>query len=531
MVNKTLRLVGMAALAAVLEGCGDGSGPHGVGQELIVAIPADVETFNEYQSAGEALENAIIDLLYPTLFEEQPDFTERPPSFAPRLATEWQFSPDRRTLRVKLRQDAVWSNGFRVTADDVRFTLMAQKSEEAGSLFVEQKAAIRGLEVLDSFTFLAHYSRVYPYQLMDLNDGHIVPANAWSATPFSQWPHADFTKELVSCGPFRLASRIPQQTTILERDPHHWCPARLDRLVLRVIPDAAAQVGQLLAGQIHFIPMVPPRDAARLRQSDTVKVVSYPSRLLGFLAWNHRHPALQDRQVRRALTLAINRAALVEAVYLGHAKVAAGPVLSSMWAFDRTLSPLPFDPAEARRLLVQAGWRDSDGDGILDRDGKRFELELLYPATNPMRAQMAVLVQADLARVGVAASPRPTEFGALMARQDAGEFDAVLTAWEEATKVDLGSGWATAAEQAGSGNFFGYSNPELDRVLADVGAAPDIERTRALLARAQQLIVADQPVTFLYEAQQIVAFSSRLRETPNPALVFFDIASWHMVPP
>lgn len=498
---------------------------------MVVAIPADIETFNEYQSTGESLENAIIDLLFPTLFEEQPDFAERPPTFAPRLATAWEFSADRRTLRVALREDATWSNGFRVTAEDVRFTLQAQKSEAAGSLFVEQKAAIRGIEVLDPFTFLVHYTRVYPYQLMDLNDGHIAPAHAWSRIPFSEWPHADFTPELVSCGPFRLAARTPGQTTVLERDPRHWNPARLDRVVLRVIPDAAAQVSQLLAGQVHFIPMVPPREAARLQQSGKARVVTYPSRLLGFLAWNNRRPALSEPRVRRALTLAIDRAALVDAVYQGYAKVASGPVLSSMWAFDRTLSPPPYDPAAARRLLAEAGWSDTDGDGVLDRGGWRLELELLYPATNTLRAQMALLVQSDLARVGVAVLPRPTEFGALMARQESGDFDAVLTAWEEATKVDLASGWATPGEGAGSGNFFGYSNPELDRVLAEVAMAPDLERTRALLARAQQLITADAPVTFLYEAQRIVAFSSRLAATPNPALVFFGVASWTMAPP
>lgn len=521
----------MAALAAAVGGCGGGVGAPGGGQELIVAIPADVETFNEYQSTGEALENAVIDLLYPTLFEERPDFAERPPTFAPRLATEWQFSPDRRTLRVKLRQDAVWSNGFRVTADDVRFTLLAQKSEEAGSLFVEQKAAISGIEVLDAFTFQAHYTRVYPYQLMDLNDGHVVPANAWAGVPFADWPKADFAKDLVSCGPFRLASRNPQQTTVLERDPRHWNPARLDRLVLRVIPDAVAQVGQLLAGQVHFIPMVPPREALRLQQSGKVKVVSYPSRLLGFLAWNNRRPALRDRQVRRALTLAINRKALVDAVYLGYAKVATGPVLSSMWAFDRTLAPLPYNPSEARRLLAGAGWSDRDGDGTLERDGATFAIELLYPATNTMRAQIALLVQSDLAKVGVAVTARPVEFGALMARQDSGEFDGVLAAWEEATKVDLSSGWATASDEAGSGNFFGYSNRTLDAVLRQVAESGDLERTRTLLARAQSIIVEDQPVTFLYEAQQIVAHSPRLAATPNSALVFYGVTSWTMAPP
>jgi peptide/nickel transport system substrate-binding protein len=261
-----------------------------------------------------------------------------------------------------------------------------------------------------------------------------------------------------------------------------------------------------------------------------VQIVTYPSRLLGFLAWNHRRPALADSRVRRALTLAINRQALVEATYFGFAKVAAGPVLSSMWAFDQELAPLPFDPEQARRLLAEAGWSDADGDGVLERDGTRLDLELAYPATNTIRSQMAVLVQADLARIGVRITPRPMEFAALMSRQDRGDFDAVVTAWDESTKVDLASGWATRGPEAGTGNFFGYSNPALDEVLEQVGHAPDPERTRALLIRAQQLIVADQPVTFLYEAQQIVAHSTRLAATPNPAGVFFGVASWTLAP-
>lgn len=533
MVIKARGLEGFAGLVlagALAAGCG-GHGPSkGGGSELVVALPADVETFNDYQSSGEALEGAIIDLLFPTLFEEQPDFAERPPTFAPRLAESWQFSRDHLKLRVKLREDALWSNGFRLTAEDVRFTLKAQKSEESGSLYVEQKAAITGIEVLDGFNLLVHYSRVYPFQLMDLNDGHIAPAHSWSTTPFSAWPTTDFTTNLVSCGPYRLASRTPGQTTVLERDPRHWHAANIDRIVLRVVPDPSSQVRQLQAGRVHFIPMVSPREVARLRQVPGVQVVTYPSRLLGFLAWNHRRPALADARVRRALTLAINRQALVEAAYFGFAKVATGPVLSSMWAFDPSLAPLPFDPEQARRLLAEAGWSDGDGDGVLEREGARFELELAYPATNTIRSHMAVLAQADLARIGVRITPRPTEFAALMARQERGDFDAVVTAWEESTKVDLASGWATRGPETGTGNFFGYSNPELDEVLAQIGHAPDPERTRELLIRAQHLVVADQPVTFLYEAQQIVAHSTRLEATPNAAGVFFGLASWTLAP-
>lgn len=528
--NKTLLTV-LTATCIVLAGCGGGGGLAGgpAARELVVAIPADVETFNDYQSAGEALENAIIDLLFPTLLEEQPDFAEHPPTFAPRLAESWEFSPSHLALTVKLRQDAFWSDGFRVTADDVRFTYQAQVSEAAGSTYVEQKAAIYRVEVVDSFTVRFTFRRVYPYQLMDANDGHIIPVHTWSAIPFEKWPTTDFTPGLVSCGPFRLVTHTPQQTIVLERDPRHWSPARLDRVVFRVLPDTASQIGQLLAGQVHLIPMVPPREVARLQASPDVRVVSLPSRLLGFLAWNNRRPALADRRVREALGLAINRQALVDTVYLGHAKVANGPVLSSMWACDRELPVLPHDPARAASLLREAGWADADGDGLVEQGGKPFELELLYPATNTMRAQMAVLIQSDLARVGVRVTPRPVEFAALMARQEAGEFDGVLAAWEEATKVDLASGWATPGETQGTGNFFGYSNPELDAVLQQVAEAPDLERTRVLLARAQRLIVADHPVTFLYEGRQAVALSRRLENaTPNAAGVFFGMQGWEL---
>ncbi|HPS79599.1 MAG TPA: ABC transporter substrate-binding protein, partial [Thermoanaerobaculaceae bacterium] len=185
MSNKPL-LTALTVACIVLGGCGGGGSPVGTpaGETMVVAIPADVETFNDYQSAGEAMENAIIDLLFPTLFEEQPDFAEHPPSFAPRLAESWEFSPSHLALTVKLREGATWSDGFRVTADDVRFTFQAQTSEAAGSTYVEQKAAIARVEVVDASTVRFHFKRVYPYQLMDANDGHIVPAHAWGKVPF-----------------------------------------------------------------------------------------------------------------------------------------------------------------------------------------------------------------------------------------------------------------------------------------------------------------------------------------------------------
>jgi peptide/nickel transport system substrate-binding protein len=199
-----------------------------------------------------------------------------------------------------------------------------------------------------------------------------------------------------------------------------------------------------------------------------------------------------------------------------------------MWAFDRSLPQLPYDQAQAAALLAQAGWRDTNGDGILDRSDKVFAFDLLYPAANTLRRQMALLIQADLARLGIKVRPVQVEFTSLISRSEAGDFDAVLWVWEEATKIDLTSTWSTPSPGQGSNNFIGYSNPEVDRLIAVAREEPDYTRAKVLLDRIQEAIVADQPVTFLYEANRLVATSRRLEGADiNAAGVFFNIDDWY----
>jgi peptide/nickel transport system substrate-binding protein len=500
------------------------------GGQFIVATLADVTTFNDCQSAGETTEMDIIDLLFPALASEQPDYELHPPSFAPRLATSWEFSPDHRTLTFHLRRDARWSDGVPVTADDVRFTFKAQKDPKVDSINIEIKDFIKDVEVVDPHTVNFHFSRVYPYQLMDANDGHILPEHAWGKVPFDRWTTTNFEQILVTAGRFRLDSHNPQQTITLERDPTWWGRPRpyLDRLVFRVLPDLGAQLAQLLAGDVNLVQQVPPQEADRVQSDPELRLVEFPARLLGLIAWNNRRALFADRRVRRALSLAINRKALVDTVYRGHAKLANGPVLSSMWACDRNLPRLPYDPEEARELLAQVGWKPAGGDGVLQRKGKSFTFDLLYPAGNTIRQQMALLIQADLARVGVQVHPLQAEFTSLIARTDAGDFDATIWVWEEATKVDLTGVWSTRTATQGSNNFVGYSNPEVDRLIAAAREEPDYTKAKLLLDKAQELIVADQPVTFLYEADQLVGVSGKLHGAHiGPAGIFFNAEQWY----
>jgi peptide/nickel transport system substrate-binding protein len=501
--------------------------PHRGGR-VVVAIQGDIATFNEYQSSAGVTEGEIIDLLFPTLVTEQPDYQEHPPSFAPRLASSWELSPDGRTLTFKLRRDARWSDGAAVTAADVAFTLRAQQDAEVGSPFVELKSRISACEVVDPVTVRFHFTQAYPYQLMDANDGHIVPAHVWGSVPFPQWRTTDFSERLVTSGPFRAGRHTPNQTLTLTHDPGYWAQPRpfLDEIVFRVIPEPASQVAQLLAGDVDMVTYVPPSEAARVQRRPDLALISVPARLWGFVAWNNRRGPFSDARVRRALGLAINRQAVVDSVYRGFARLAEGPVLSTMWACNRALKPLPFEPVQARALLTEAGFVRG-ADGVLARAGHALAFDLLYPAGNALRHQAAILIQADLARIGVRVTPLPLEFTTFLARQEAGQFEALLGAWEESTKVDLAPEWSTPAPGRGSNNFIGYSNPEVDRLIA-AAATCDLAGVKPVLDRAQELIVADQPVTFLYEAMRLIAIRRNLGGADiNAASPFFNVADWY----
>ncbi|MFH1176088.1 MAG: ABC transporter substrate-binding protein, partial [Acidobacteriota bacterium] len=431
------------------------------------------------------------------------------------------------------RSDARWSDGVPITPDDVRFTFHVQKDRRLGSPGLEIKDFIEDVEVVGPNTVRFHFSQVYPYQLMDANDGHIIPAHAWGKIPLEQWKTTDFEPLMVTGGLFRLASHSRQQTLVLERDPRYWGKPRpyLDRLIFRVIPEVSSQLTQLLAGEVDLVEAVPPREAARLRGDPDLEIVEYPSRVWGFLAWNNRNPLFADRRVRRALTHGINRKAAVDTVYHGFARLAQGPILSCMWAFNRNLPNPAYDPAEAARLLAEAGWGKLNREGIRERDGRPFAFDLEYPATNTLRAELAVLIQADLARLGIRVTPRQVEFTTLMAKQETGSFDALLAAWEEATKVELTSVWSTPSPSQGTNNFVGYSNPEVDRLIAAARAEPDYTRAKIIFDRLQELIVEDQPVTFLYEASSLVGINRHIRGADINALsMFFNIEEWYRSP-
>ena len=551
MLARSARFLFAASLPIlVLAGCGSPSEKTGEtppvspdsaasatpqrGGTAVVVWSAAPTGVNDAITQGTAITTEIHRQLFLHLVEEQPDFELHPPTLSPQLAKSFEWSPDRKVLTFHLREEAVWSDGVPITADDVRFTWQAHTHPDVawGSSFMKEN--IKDVEVVDPHTVRFHFTRVYGKQILDANEGVILPKHAWEKLPFSKWRESSdwFVKNLVVSGPFKVGSWQPQQDVVLVRNDRYWRKDRpyLDRVVVRNVPDAASQMTQLFSGDIDFIPQVQPGDMDRIQADPRLELIRYWFRNFQSLVWNLREPQFADAEVRRALTLAIDRQTIVDTIFPGDtARVAVSPIVQSVWAFDRTLKPYPYDPAEARRILESKGWKDMNGDGVLDKDGKPFSFVLLSNAGNQQRNDAAVMIQDQLKKVGIKVEPRVVEFNSMISDAVEGKFDAMIFGFAMDTSLDMTAQFGTDATQ--EGNFGAYSNPEFDRLMAEALSKPDIRDAKPILDQIQQLIHRDQPTTFLWESQRMSAVNRRIHDV-KPTVLFslFNLEDWWAEP-
>jgi len=529
-IRNVLSVVVLTVLAACSPSAPQG--PESPADTVVIGITSDLGSWNPFLSE-DADDDAILNLVYPSLAVEQPDYQQHPPSFAPSLAESWEFSEDGLELVFHLRRDARWSDGTPVTSADLVFSWQVQTSDELGWAWGDITDAVADIEAVDDHTVRYRFTHRYPYQLMDVNDGPIVPAHAWSGIPLGSWEEVDWRDLVVSAGPYRPGAHTPQQEIVLERNPDFFDSGRpkIDSMVFRVVPSSGQLLTQLLSGAVDLVNGITPADATRVQETPEVDLTVFADRSYTHVCWNLKRSVFADVRVRRALALAVDRNALIEVVYDGYALPSAGPVLSSMWAFNRGLEPMPFNLEEARRLLAEAGWLDSDGDGVLDRDGTNLAFELLAPSESETRQDVALMIERDLARIGVTVKPRFVEWGSFQAAMAGGTFDALVNRWVEPTQVDLWGIWHSAPPDEPSFNFGGYHNPEVDRLLEQVEEAPDFATQKPLLDEIQTLIVADQPYLFLVENTRLVGHNSRIEGADiNAASIFFNIGDWEIAP-
>jgi peptide/nickel transport system substrate-binding protein len=472
------------------------------GGTLVVAGLGDAVSMSSFLSTDYESAQHQMYVLFVTLVRNAPDYSPQP-----YLARSWEFDDDTSAVVFRLREDLTWHDGVRVTAADVAFTFERIKDPDVpfpNPAYFDYWDAV---EVVDEAT-IRFYVRPHANPLYGWTRTAIMPRHVLGDVPPLELERHPFgTTQPLGNGPFRFVERVVGDRWVFEASPDF--PAELggrpylDRLVYRQISDDFALVAALRTGEVDLVIDASPSMLELVAQDSAILATSYHAPEYAFIAWNSRQPWFEDRDVRRALTMAIDRSTLVQAVRAGHGTVAAGPVGPWHWAYDDGWAALPHSQDSAVALLEAAGWSDSDGDGIRDRDGLAFRFDLMA-SPNPDWQRIQTLVQADLRDVGIDARPLVRERGALIPLVTGADrrFDAVIVGWSRDVPLDDSDLWS--CDQIGQPvQFTSYCNAELDPVLDSIPLTPDRERLRSLIGRYHRIVAADQPYTFLYFTDRV----------------------------
>lgn len=520
-----LAVAAVVCLLTVSGGCGRDKG-RGTGARLVVGVLNEPRSLNPLLATATEAQD-IINLMFIRLAREQGDFL----GLEPQLAESWTFSDDSLSVTFKLRKNVKWHDGVPVTANDVRFTWRIQTNDEVGWFGRRLKDRISNVVVVDDYTVRFEFRNRYLYQLHDAVDGVILPQHILRTLVPDSLPTAAFSRHPVGAGPYRFADWVPGQYIELEANPDFYIEGEpsISNVAFRFVPDQTNLLTQLKTGEIDVLESVPIEALDEIREKyNHIRIYSFLSRGMSFVIWNLEDPLFKDRRVRRALAQAINVPEIITALWGGMAEVSDSPMHPLLWAHDPSMTPIAFDPDAARARLAELGWRDTDKDGVLDKEGKPFEFEMTTNQGIQMRADVMTMVQEYLRRVGIKVNARVLEWNTFIGGVVKGNFQSAVLGWNVETRADLTSFWHSSSIAPAGFNACRYKNAEVDSLIERARNTTDLEQARKLWYRCQHIIYEDQPILFLAVPYEVVGVHDNFCDVdPNVHGVLWNLQNWH----
>ncbi len=489
--SRTLLLLALVATAAACSGPAPGQGHAAVVRAALSAYPASLSLIGKTDSASIVIARLVTD----SLFQYDASLTLRP-----RLVRSWEISPDGKVVTLHLRDGVTWQDGAPLTAGDVVFTVrkVREPKTEARS-YIGQFANLVSIEAVDPLTIRAVYSSPYA-DVLDSWTLPIIPEHLAGRDP--DLLTGEFARHPVGCGPFRLVKAEPGREIVLEANAGYWDGRPLlDRIVLDVLPDERTAYQTLLRGDLDLLVVsgdtfrasASAPEASRFR-----RFVSYPMSTW-YVAWNENghHPFSGDPRVRRAMVLALDRERFIRSVLGGFARVATLTYHPDSPWNDPSIAPWPYDPAEAARLLDEAGFK-TDASGSRSKDGHSFAFTLMIPVgTQEMTDRIAAWIQQSLAKIGVAMSIEKLEWKTFLERRRARQFEALMLSLILSPAPDQFELYHSSARENGM-NFMGLADPEVDRLVEEGRTTFEPAARKALYARLQARLHELEPLSCLF---------------------------------
>ena len=476
--------------------------------------------------ADDTTSSSICSLVYNGLTKIDKDL-----NIAGDLAERWEVTDGGLTITFYLRKDARWHDGMPFTARDVRFTFETILDPGVGCPYISSYTDITEIEVIDPHTIRFCYKRPYAPALVKLGMG-IIPEHLFRDIKDIRKSH--YARAPVGTGPYRFSEWKSGRYIILDANPGYFehSPG-IKRYVYKVVPDQAVQFLELVTGQADSMDLNPYQFFYRsnTRQFiDRIRKYRYLSHSYVYIGYNLKDPLFKDRKVRQALSYAINKKEIIDAVLLGLGEDCTGPFLKGTPYYDEQVPGYDHDPAKAAKLLREAGWSRSDAGGILKKGGEEFRVRIATNQGSQVREDVATIVQSQWARLGVKTEIQVVAWSAFLNQfVNRKQFQAVILGWTIPVDPDLYSVWHTDSMGEGGLNFISYSDRRVDELIKLGRREFDPARRAEIYREIHRRISEDAPYTFLFFPYATPAVQKRFKGIkPAPAGIGYNFIDWHV---
>ncbi|MBU8880690.1 ABC transporter substrate-binding protein [Bacillus sp. FJAT-29790] len=440
------------------------------------------------------------------------------------LAADWEISPDQLTYTFTLRDDAKWEDGKPVTAEDVKFTLDKILDPKANTPNAGDFIEIKEVSVLNDNQVQITLNNPFPPLLEKLKIG-IVPKHILQDEDIN---NTDFNQKPVGNGPFKLKEWGNDHTIIIERSDTYYGPRpKLDEIVFKPVPDVNTRALQLKTGEIDLA-LMEPNQLASVKEADNFTVNTMSTADYRAVMYNFRNPLFKDAKVRQAMNLAIDREAIVKGMLAGKGEAAYGPLQKS-WANAPQKDMYSYQPEKANKLLEDAGWKKGS-DGVLVKDGKRLEFDLVSPISDPVRVALANVVAEQLKPLGISVILKPLDWSAINIE----EADAFVIGWGSEFDPDDHTYRIFHSSQIGDGlyNLNAYQNTKVDQLLTEARINTDQDQRKKFYEQFQQELAMDPAFNFLVYLDALYGVNKKVSGISTRTLghhgfgVLWNIEEW-----
>jgi peptide/nickel transport system substrate-binding protein len=447
------------------------------------------------------------------------------------LAESWTISSDGMVITFRLKKGVKWADGVEFTADDVMFGYKTIIDEKTPTPYKEDYMQVKKFEVLDRYTFRVTYKKPFAPALTSWGNLIVLPKHLLEGKDITK---SDFGRNPIGTGPYNLKRWISGQEVVLDSNRSYFDGRPyIDRYIYRVIPDPATLFLELQAGGIDMMGLTP---IQYTKQTDTdffrknFQKFRYPVFNYTYMGFNLKHPWFKDKRVRQAIAHAIDKSEIIDVVLFGLGSPATGPYVPNTWPYNPDVKKYEFDPEKAKRLLREAGWEDTDGDGIIEKDGKPFQFTILTNMGNRLRINTATIIQWRLAKIGIKVEIRLLEWSTLINEFiDKRRFEAVILGWSIGLDPDQYDIWHSSKTREKEFNFVSYNNPLVDALLEKGRRTFDIKERKKAYYKIQEILADDLPYIFLYVPDAIPIVHSRIKGIkPSPIGISYNLPKWYV---